>query len=258
MKHQLALVTGATSGIGMELARLLAAKGISLILSGTNHDRLMQIKAELESKVSVITIAADLNVDNERQKLIKLIQNHTPDLVINNAGFGLYGDILSYTTAEQMSILEVNGNAVLEITIEAARALVAYGRKGVILNVASAAAFQLIPGLTVYAATKEFVVYFSQAFDVETEPQGVRVLVTCPGMVDTQFAKRAGGEQKSKVGVMTPKSVAENIWEQIEKQKPISIIDWRYRLMTFISGILPRRWLAKRLQKQIADRNLSQ
>ena len=175
--------------------------------------------------------------------------------MINNAGFGLYGGALTYPTEEQVDVLEVNGRAVLELTLEAARSLISIGKKGVILNISSTAAFQVLPNMAVYTASKSFVNHFSQAFDFEVKNHGVRILTLCPGMVATDFQERAGGYLNPKqAGVMTAAFVARQIWNQIERLDPLLIIDWKYRVLTFFSFLLPTSWIAKRVERIIAKR----
>ncbi|MBA3722784.1 MAG: SDR family NAD(P)-dependent oxidoreductase [Parachlamydiaceae bacterium] len=253
----LALVTGATSGIGKALCHLLAEKGIALIASGRDVNLLQNLKNDLQSKVNVQLIVADLTKKDERQKLIEQIHTFAPDLVINNAGFGLYGDCLTYQTSEQMQILEVDGVALLEITLEAARSLLSKEKKGTIFNISSAAAFQIFPGMAVYAATKAFVNQFSQAFDKEMEVHGIRILTTCPGMVNTNFQARAShknSDSAADIGVMTPEYVAESIWKQIESQKPLTIIDWKYHIMNCVSYLVPTSLIIRIIRKNILNR----
>jgi uncharacterized protein len=255
MEHRLALITGATSGIGEALARKLASEGISLILSGTRSNRLREVQADLSQWVSVDIIQADLRFKESRSALIYCLRERAPDLVINNAGAGLYGNIFNYSSQDELDILEVNGNAVLELTLEAINAWKARQQQGVVLNVASAAAFQIIPGLSVYSAAKAFVVRLSESLDLEMQPYGIRVLAACPGMVKTEFSKRAGGKnEKPHWGAMSPDSVAQAIWQQIQRGQSVRIIDWRYRLLTWVSRWVPSRWLAKSLQKSIEER----
>lgn len=251
-----ALVTGATSGIGKALCFILAKQRINLILTGRNEKQLQELQEQFQSHVQVKTLAVDLNEKADRVRLIELIHSQAPDLVINNAGFGLYGEALTYSTDQQLSILEVNGMAVLELTLEAARTLISKGKKGTILNVSSAAAFQVFPYLAVYAASKTFVNQLSLAFDQEMQPYGVRVLVACPGKVATEFQKRAGGETNTKAepGVMTAQHVAKAIWRQIKDQKPLEIIDWRYRLATSLSYFMPRRLVSYSIKETIRKR----
>jgi short-subunit dehydrogenase len=217
-------------------------------------------KAKLEKLVmtfpNTISIEADLKDQISRKKIIDAIQEHAPDLVINNAGFGLYGNVLDFTTQEQMEILEVNANALLEITIEAARTLVKEKKKGTILNIASAAAFLPFPAFSVYAAAKAFVKEFSESFDFELAPLGVRVLCACPGQVNTHFRKTASKESAhlvSSMAISTEKAV-EFLWDQIENQVPVAIFDWRTRFSVYCAHLVPRSFLKKLLQKNILSR----
>lgn len=256
--HTLALVTGASSGIGKALCYMLAAKGVNLMIVARHAEPLEELKREIKD-VSVQVIVADLSDKNDRQRLVKEIHQQVPDLVINNAGFGLYGECLTYTTDEQLNILEVNGKAVLELSLEGARTLITKGKRGVIFNLSSAAGFQIGPNMAVYSASKTFVNYFSQALDIEVKSHGVRVMTICPGMVETHFSERAGGhvqDASKDMGVMTPEFVAHEIWKQIEADDPIRIVDWKYRLMTFFSFLLPTSWSADIIKNSIAKRIL--
>ncbi len=252
----LALVTGASSGIGWAISHLLAEQKIPLILSGRDASRLEVLKKELSSKVQVTVVIADLSLTDERQKIIDVIHQNAPDLVINNAGYGLYGDALTYDTKDQLDILTVNTNAVLEVTLETARTLISASKKGVILNVASVAAFEVMPGLAIYAAAKSCVVQFSQSLDFETESKGVRVLVSCPGAVDTDFIRRASAEASESQGnSMSAQFAAEQIWKQLILRKRVYIFNWKYRLAHFISHyIFPKTWSALIIYKNIYKR----
>lgn len=251
-----ALVTGATSGMGEQLCHLLASKGIPLIITGRNEKKLQELSASFKN---TIPVNVDLAKSTERKKLVSVIQEHAPDLVINDAGFGLYGNVLDFTTEEQMEILELNAKALLEISIESARALVKQKKKGTILNIASAAAFFPFPAFSVYAASKSFVKEFSESFDFEVAPLGIRVLCACPGQVNTKFRESAGGASGiiSKMTISKEKAV-QFIWEQIEKERPIvSIFDWRTRLSVFLSHLAPKSFLKRLLQRNIMNRTNS-
>lgn len=258
--HKLALVTGATSGIGEALCRLLAAKGIHLIITARSVSTLEILKEvlTLRYQINVHVVPADLSQKEDRQRLIEQIHTLAPDLIINNAGYGLYGDALTHHTSEQMGILEVDVAAVLQLSLEAARTMVSKGVKpGTIINVSSAAAFYIFPALAVYAASKTFVNRFSESFDQEMQPHGVRVLAICPGSVATGFVQRAGGEEnkyKERVKPMTPEFVAEAIWHQIQHPEPLKIINWKYRALTALSRLIPKKWLARILHQQILQR----
>jgi hypothetical protein len=256
MNYQLALITGATSGIGKALCYLFARQGIDLIITGRTMCHLMHLKEELGPKVGVQVVACDLEKREERARLIEVIHEKCPDLVINNAGFGLYGEALTYSTSEQMSMLDVNGKAVLELTLESARTLISKNKPGLILNMSSAAAFQIFPTLAVYASVKAFVSHFSQSLDFEFRAYGVRVLTACPGMVDTPFQAKASGNAvlKKEPATMSAEKVAELIWRQIKSQTPLVIMDWKYRFLTALSKLIPKNWLATMLSKNILAR----
>jgi short-subunit dehydrogenase len=256
MTFKLALITGATSGIGEGLARLLHQKKISLILTGRNREKLEQLKKELGCE----TVAIDL--EGDRSELVALIKKRAPDLVINNAGFGLYGEALSFSTEEQMKILEVNAMALLELTLEGARAMISEGKAGVIMNISSASAYQPFPTFSVYGASKAFVNSVSQSLDFEFKNHGVRVLAACPGMVSTNFSKRASNSEKvrDEPGVMKLDFAVQEIWMQIEKLRPIHIFDWRYRLMIGFGRLFPGsisgKYLGDLLSKRYKKRPL--
>jgi short-subunit dehydrogenase len=238
-----ALITGATSGIGESLARLLASKGVSLILTGRNEPKLQGLKAELSSQVAVQTVTADLQDKIDRERIVQVIREGSIDLLVNNAGFGVYGPAVSKSTAELLDVLELNAAAVLELTIEAAKTMVASNKEGVIMNISSVAAYHLIPNLAVYSATKAFVNNFSETLDYELKPKGVRVLTACPGKVATEFQARASnGRVKLKAGgtVMSQEFAANEIWEQIQSKKSVHIFDWKYRLATICSRFVPK------------------
>ncbi len=190
-----ALITGGTSGIGKALSKLLEEKTIEVTAIGSKD--------------------ADLSIS--REKVIALIHENKPDLVVNCAGFGLYGDAVKIPIKDQMRMIEVNISALLEITLEAANLLLKEGRSGTILNVASLASRFPTPGMATYGATKAFVTSFSEACDYELRKKGVRVLCSCPGMVETNFAKRAAGKEVVIRGEMSPEYVAYRIWKQIKK-----------------------------------------
>lgn len=255
MRFERALITGATSGLGLALAHELATQKIELILCGRNREKLDALADKL--KTPVITLAGDLAHSSDRRLLIDLIKQHTPDLIINNAGLGLYGNAFAHPTSEQLEIFEVNANAVFELTVEGARALYAKKRTGTILNISSAAAFFSYPTFTAYAASKACVNSFSQALDTEFTPLGIRVLTACPGQIDTPFRLRAssGHAQKRTLGTMSVQSAVTHILWQIERGKRLYIFDWRYKLLTSLARFaIPSRLLEKLLVRSLKER----
>jgi len=248
-----ALITGASSGIGEALARLLSNQGIKLILSGRNKTRLEEIGDEVKAEKIVV---ADLLNRDQRKELIRVIRAYIPDLVINNAGYGIYGDALSISVEEQLGILEVNGEAPLELTLEAIRALVGAEKRGVIMNVSSVAGEHPCPGMSVYGAAKSFLTHVSQALNTELSSKGVNILVSCPGMVATDFANRAAKRAiKIDRKILTPQFAAEQIWKQITKRKEKHIFNWQYRLGSYVAThLIPVSLIKKMIWKQIKQR----
>jgi short-subunit dehydrogenase len=258
MEFSKALVTGATSGIGEALCRLLASKGMNLILTGRDSKKLDLLSQELEGFASIQTCVCDLSKREEVDTLIELIREQAPDLVINNAGFGIYGKALDSPVHEQLRILDVNARAPLEIALEASSVLKKHSKPGVILNVASAAAFQPGPGFSVYASSKAFLVLFSESLDLELAQDGIRVLVACPGMVATSFQSRAARKrvEMSNRFMMNAEYAAKQIWKQIQNCKRVYLFDWRYRLANFIAYyLIPRRLIGKIVQSSLAKRS---
>jgi len=248
----LALVTGASSGIGAHLCRRLSQRGMKLILTGRDRKRLEDVAKELPDSEIVV---ADLSTEEGRATVVRIIKKCLPNLVINNAGYGLLGDVISHGAEKQLDLVRVDVEAVLEITVEAAAALKESQKKGTIVNISSAASFQPYPFFAAYAASKAFVTNFSQGVNEELKPYGIDVLVSCPGWIDTPFGVRAsGGKPRKKPAnrAMTIDFAVNEILWQIEKKKPVHTFDWRYRLVVWLGKhIIPKR-LAFYILKKVA------
>lgn len=226
-----ALITGATSDLGKELAIALAKQGYRLLLTAPNAKKLNIFSGEN-------TLAADLTIKKERQKVIEWMRSYEVELIVNNAGAGLYGLALSHSIEEQLNLLTLNGEAALELCLAGAKNMI---RPGIILNISSAAAFMPYPYFSVYSASKRFLLNFSQAFDVEMKKEGIRVLCACPGQIATSFRIKASKGRFNKITPMTlsiTKVVAALLW-QMQKQKPVHIIDWRYHLLILLQKWIP-------------------
>jgi len=255
-KYKLALITGATSGIGKSLSIALANEDVSLILTGRNQSQLSQLASYLRPKTNVSFINAELSNQNDLEKLKNLIHEKTPDLVINSAGIGLYGDALTYETSSQLKILDINAYALTEITLEAARSLKSKNKKGTILNISSAASFFTFPSFSLYVASKAYVNSFSQSLDAELKEDNIRVFVACPGQVDTNFGKNAGRttpKQPSKFA-MNPQDAAKELIYQLKHDISFHTFDWRTRYLIFISKWLPIRLVQKILRRSVLTR----
>lgn len=187
-----AIITGASSGIGREMAILLAQKNYSLILVARRKDRLEQLKEQLQKQYAIEVKVAVYDLSN-RQSCLDFCQkyrNYPVEILINNAGFGKIGYVTDTPLEEQLSIIDTNIIAVHILSKEFAKRM----KKGYILNVASIAAFQPSPFLSTYGATKSYVAKFSMALGYEFKKQRKHISVTtlCPGPVSTEFDLVAG------------------------------------------------------------------
>ncbi len=189
------LITGASMGIGAEFARQLAAKGANLILTARSQQLMQQLADELTQKyaASVLIYPADLSQSAAVKELVSRLHkdNLTVDVLINNAGFGKWGYFEESGTEIYEQMITLNMTSLVALTRSLTPDLLASGN-GAIINVASVAGFQPVPFFSVYAATKAFVLSFSQALAKEYRDRGVRVLALCPGATDTQFQDTAG------------------------------------------------------------------
>ena len=185
-----ALITGASVGLGEEFARQLAAKGTNLVLVSRSADKLNNLADGLRQqyKVSITVLPADLSSCEAVEQLIATLKNRglKIDILVNNAGLGVFENFLDTALPLQMQQLDVNVRSLVALTHALAPGMVSFGRGGII-NLASTAAFQPLAGASIYAASKAFVLFFSEALALEVEKSGVHVLASCPGPVATQF-----------------------------------------------------------------------
>jgi uncharacterized protein len=200
-----ALITGASAGIGEGFARALARRGHDLVLVARRRDRLDQLAAEL-SEVSVEVIGVDLTADVGVTAIESRLATGGIDLLINNAGFGTVGEFASLPIEREIEELDLNVRALMRLTHAALRPMIARGDGGII-NVASMAGFQPIPHNATYAATKAFVLHFSEAIHEEAKGHGVTVTCLCPGPVKTEFQE---------VAQIDSSSVPSIAWETVE------------------------------------------
>jgi uncharacterized protein len=188
-----ALITGASSGIGLELARVFAAHGHELVLVARRQDRLDELATELaatgQPRPTVLT--ADLERREGAAKIATELATRSlePAFVVNNAGFGLSGAAAALSRDEQLGMIDLNVRALTELSLMFVDSLAHH--RGGILNVASIAAFLPGPGMAVYYATKAYVLSFTEALHRELSSRGVRVTALCPGPVPTEFQARS-------------------------------------------------------------------
>lgn len=193
------LVTGASAGIGSDLARGLARRGHGVTLIARREERLKELAAEIERDhgVNAGYVAADLADAAQRAHVVETIADRglQVEVVANNAGFGTTGSFHKLDLARELEMVRLNIEAVVDLTGRYLPQMVERGR-GAVLNIASSAAFQPMPYDAVYAASKAFVLSFSEAVHVEVKSSGVTVTAVCPGPVRTEFAQIAGTEEE--------------------------------------------------------------
>ncbi len=194
-KRGWAVVTGASAGLGVEFARQLAERGHDIVLVARRRQRLEELATELETKAKVKTLVleSDLGVPGSSAALLAELTKHgiLPEILVNNAGLGLYGPATDMALDKATSMIHLNVISLTELSLALGKEMGARGH-GSILNVASTSSFQPTPFFAIYGATKAYVESFSASLNYELGPQGVKVLCLCPGPTRTEF-NEAGG-----------------------------------------------------------------
>jgi hypothetical protein len=245
-----ALVTGASSGIGLELARQFAANGFDLVLVARSKDKLESLAAEIGTThgVNVRVEPRDLSQPDAPRSLADALGGAgiTVDALVNNAGFATYGPFHENERSGELSMIQVNVMALTELTHLLVPGMVerGYGR---VLNVASTASFQPGPLMAGYFATKAFVLHFSEAIATELEGTGVTVTALCPGPTASGFQSRANMEDAKLVqsGLMSSEKVAAIGYRALMRGKRVVVPGLSNRLGTLAPRFLPRKLVAK-------------
>lgn len=248
-KTQTALITGASAGIGRELAKLFAKDGYNLVLVARTASRLNLFADELHRQFGISTkaFALDLAAVSAPQFLFDQLarENITIDVLVNNAGYGKLGAFAEVSAEESLGQIHLNMTALTHLT-KLFLAPMLERKAGKILNVASTAGFQPGPLMAVYYATKAYVISFSEALANELKGSGVTATCLCPGATDTEFQKRAGAEESllfRKGGPMTAKAVAQDGYHGLMKGKPLVISGLKNWLVAESLRISPRSWV---------------
>ncbi len=241
-----ALITGASVGIGRDLAEIFAREGHRLVVTARNQVQLEELAANLRKNhgVNVEVIAADLSQADAPRQIFDQVQAKSIaiDFLVNNAGFGVYGEFGKSDPATQIAMVQVNVTALVHLTGLFLPSML-QRRSGKILNVASTAAFQPGPLLAVYYASKAFVLSFSEALDNEASGKGVSVTTLCPGPTTTEFQKRSGMDQSRlfRGKAMTSMEVAQIGYRAMMRGQRTIIAGWRNKLLIYFSRPFPRR-----------------
>jgi short-subunit dehydrogenase len=248
------LITGASAGIGVALAHVFAAHGHELVLIARREQRLAALADEIAAKghprpvVLPLDLAAAGVADRVGEALAA--RGLEPEIVVNNAGFGLVGEAASLDRAEQLAMIDVNVRALTDLSLAFVNSLERH--RGGILNLASVASFLPGPGMAVYHATKAYVLSFSEALHSELKPRGIRVTVLCPGPVPTEFQARAGiaGDSYPSLLTESAQAVAEQGYRGLKDGRRVVVPGFANKLVTALAPLLPRGLVLAALQRR--------
>lgn len=250
-----ALVTGASSGIGAAFARALRARGERLVLVARRRERLEALVRELGGEGQALAVPVDLAAAGAAARLKDTLDSRglAVDLLVNNAGLGHTARFEEQRPEVIRSMLDVNVKAVVELTHAFLPGMRARGR-GRIVNVASNAAFQPVPFLTVYAATKAFVLSFSEGLYEELRGSGVRVQALCPGITATEFldvAETGDHLLARRMPVLSAEQVVRASLRGLDRGQVLVVAGWSNRLLGFVSRRLSPRGLSRRVAGEL-------
>jgi short-subunit dehydrogenase len=253
--NETALITGASSGIGLDLARLFAKEGHDVVLVARSEGKLREIAAAIErdSDVKTHVLVADLAKPEAAQRIVDELRARAIDVgvLVNNAGFGLAGPFSETDLAKELEMIQVNVVALTQLTKLLLPAMVAR-RRGRVLNLASTAAFQPGPLMAVYYATKAYVLSFSEAIADELRDSGVTVTALCPGPTETGFADIANMTASRLFNLAKPMSsadVARAGYEAMKRGRRVVIPGIKNKLLTQSVRVSPRRMVTMIVRK---------
>ena len=251
------LVTGASSGLGEQFARQLAARGSNLVLVARSADRLAALANELRARhrVTATAMPADLSLADDVSRVAAAAATTKVDVLVNNAGFGTYGTFAGLDASREHDEVMVNAVAVVDLTHAVLPGMLA-SRRGGIITVASSIAFQPSPGQAVYGATKAFALVFSEALWAETRGSGVRILALCPGPVATGFIASLGDQAAGSSAIYrrtaSPADVVKAGLRGFDHDAMTVIPGLRTRLMAQGHRFFPRTVMARMTGKMLA------
>src|SRR5664279_934664 len=256
------VITGASAGIGVALARVFARNGHALALVARREDRLRALADEIAAAggAKPLVIVADLQRSDAGRVIGEALaaQGAEPQFMVNNAGFGLVGVAAALDRERQLAMIDVNVRALTDLSLAFVESLARH--RGGILNVGSMAGFLPGPGMAVYYATKSYVLSFSEALHSELKPRGVRVTVLCPGPVPTEFAARAGISEGLAPGLLTQPAdlVAEAGFRGLMRGERVVVPGMASKLITILIRIMPRRLVLRLVDARQSRRRSAQ
>src|SRR5262249_4037229 len=237
------LITGASSGIGAAFARRLAARGRNVLLVARSEDKLIALCNELGRLTSIRAqyLVLDLQQPDAATQLFEETKKRELeiDTLINNAGFGSMGDFARLDLNRELEIIQLNICALVDLTHRFLQPM-RERKRGTIVNVASTAGFQAVPYMATYAATKAFVLSFSEALWEENRAHGVHVMALCPGVTETNFFKASRMDRPPARVSQTPEQVVDTALRALRRGKSAVISGWTNRFVTESERVLPR------------------
>lgn len=240
-----ALITGASAGIGAEFARKLAARGMHLVMVARRQQPMDQLARELDTRHGTKSevIVADLTDPNEVRRVVDEVSRRGVDLelLVNNAGFGFVGTVDDVDAARMLDMIRLNIGALTDLTYRFLPGMLDRGHGGII-NVASVAAFQPVAFMSVYAASKAYVLHFSESLWAEVRDRGVTVLALCPGTTETEFFDVAGAPGwLKKHRFDTPAKVVRAALKALEKGRQYTVPGWGDYLLSLGCRLAKRK-----------------
>jgi hypothetical protein len=251
--ERVTLITGASAGIGAELARVFASNGHRLAIVARRADRLKALAAEIAAsgRRAPIVIPCDLEAADAGDKIAQALaaEGLEVEFIVNNAGFGLMGQAVELDRPAQLGIVDVNVRALTDLSLRFADSVIR--NRGGILNVASIAGFLPGPGMAVYYASKAYVLSFTEALRGELGPKGVRVTALCPGPVPTEFQDRAGFEPgfDSAVLNVSAAKVADAAYRGLMANKRAVLPGFGIKLVPLMLRLFPRGFILAAVAK---------
>ena len=243
-----AVITGASRGIGAEYARRLSVRGFDLLLVSRDETRLKALKTELlkAHPIEVETETLDLAQPNAGHELYVSVRKRreSVDLLINNAGFGMYGDFATMALPRIQEMLRLHVNTVVDSTRLFLPSMIER-QSGAIINVSSIAGFFPIPYMTEYAATKAFLIAFSEAIAEEVRTSGVKVQACCPGYTETDFHRTAGVKPRNPLKAQTVQEVVNASLKGLDKGRTRVTVGWQGRVLDVLIRYTPRTMLIR-------------
>ena len=251
------LITGASSGIGAAFARKLAARGRNVLLVARSEDKLIALCNELGRLTSIRAqyVALDLQQPDAAAQLFEETKKRELEIemLINNAGFGSMGDFVKLDLNRELEIIQLNITALVDLTHRFLQPM-RERKRGTIINVASTAGFQAVPYMATYAATKAFVLSFSEALWEENRAHGVHVMALCPGVTETNFFEASGMDHPPMRISQTPEEVVDTALRALNRKKGTVISGWMNLFTTEAERFVPRSLVTRIAGKALRSR----